>query len=183
MASGFASALLLAALHQSAIKYVDLVVDGTAIGVKVTVAPADVTEPLGLPPAAQPTAIAAATPAVARYVRGWIAIVGCSPGGERATPDLDNRFVAVTWEARCTPLPDELELDLSPFFAVDPLHEAIVRVSGGEPIVIRAANPRWAIPLGRPPRSLLWYVVPASILALGLAGLGLRRLRRPSGIP
>jgi hypothetical protein len=183
VASGFASALVLAALHQSAIKYVDLVVDGATVGVKVTVAPADVTEPLGLPAAAQPTAIAAATPAVASYVRGWIAIAGCPPSGERATPDLDNRFVAVTWEARCASRPDELDLDLAPFFAVDPRHEAIVRISGGEPIVIRAAHPRWEIPLGGSPRSVLWYVLPACGLGLGLAVLWLRRLRRRSGIP
>ncbi len=156
----------LVVLHQSSIKYLDLVVDGDAIAAKLTVAPSDLTEPLGLAPEARPTAIAAATPAAARYTRDWVIVGGCTPGAERATPDLDGRFVAVTWTLACGEIGDDLDLDLSPFFAVDPRHEAIVRLDGEAPVVIRATQPRWSLPIAHPTISWLWWL----LIPVGMVG-------------
>jgi hypothetical protein len=174
---------VIAVLHQSAIKYVDLVVDGSEIAAKVTVAPADVTAPLGLPADAQPTAIAAAKPAAAAFVQSWIAISGddqlCAPAPATAAPDLDGRFVAVTWRVHCSAAPSEIGLDLRAFFAQDPRHEAIVRVGGEDPLVIRADHPHWAIPVEE---SQSRRGVVAIGLAIGLAlttgVITVRRLRR-----
>lgn len=178
MVSAFTSALL-ALLHQSAIKYVELVVDGPTISARMTVAPADLTEPLHLAPDAQPTVIDAAQPAAARYVRDWVTITGCTPSDEHAAPDLDGRFVAVTWRVHCSAAPDEIDLDLRAFFAQDAQHEAIVRVGGGEPIVVRASQPRWTIPVEDRPRSrAYWLIPPAIVVVFGGVAIGLRRLRR-----
>jgi hypothetical protein len=167
---------MLAVMHQSAVKYLDLVVTGDTIAARMTVAPSDLAEPLGLAPDAQPTAIAAATPAASRYTREWVTVAGCTPSNERAAPDLDNRFVAVTWTLTCPSIGDVIDLDLSAFFAVDPRHEAIVRVDGGEPIVIRAATPQWSIPIGESRTSWAWWLlVPAVVLGAGLVVV----LRRP----
>lgn len=169
--------MLLALAHQSSVKYLDLVVDEQTISARMTVAPADLTEPLGLGPDAQPSAIAAATPVAARYVRGWVRAAGCTPSAARAAPDLDGRFVAVTWTLSCPGLADDLQLDLSEFFAVDPRHEAIVRVDGADPIVIRALAPQWSIPIGAPSRPWArWLVIPALVVA-GLGATVLRRRR------
>lgn len=168
---------LVAFTHQSAIKYVDLVVDGDTIAAKITVAPADLAEPLGLAPDAQPTAIAAATPAASRYTRAWLTVAGCTPGDARAAPDLDGRFVAVTWTLTCAAIGDEIDLDLSTFFAVDPRHEAIVRLDGGDPIVIRASAPRWTLPLEPQKISWAWWLlIPAALVGVG--GVVLARRRR-----
>ena len=159
---------VLAFEHQSSVKYLDLVVTGDTIGVRMTVAPSDLAEPLGLAPDAHPTAIAAATPAASRYTRAWVTVSGCTPSDERAAPDLDNRFVAVTWMLTCPSIGDELDLDLSAFFAVDRRHEAIVRLDGGEPIVIRAAAPHWSLPVaGQKITWTWWLLIPAGI-ACGL---------------
>ena len=148
--------------HQSAVKYLDLVVTGDTIAARMTVAPSDLTEPLGLAPDAQPTAIAAATPAASRYTREWVTVLGCTPSDEHAAPDLDNRFVAVTWTLACPSIGDELDLDLSRFFAVDPRHEAIVRLDSGEPFVMRAAAPRWSLPVpGQKITWTWWLLIPA----------------------
>lgn len=183
MASACASAVFLAALHQSSVKYLDLVVDHQVIHARMTVAPGDLTEALGLPADATPTALAAATPAAARYTRGWVAISGCVPADERAAPDLDGTLVAVTWTLRCGAAPRELDLDLGAFFAIDPRHEAIVRVGTDPPIVLRASAPRWVIPVG--PDGIWWGVwvagASAVVIFLGLF-LGMRHLR-PSGKP
>lgn len=166
---------MIALLHQSSIKYLDLVIDGDTIAARMTVAPADLTEPLGLAPDAQPTAIAAATPAASRYTRSWVTVGGCTPSAEHAAPDLDGRFVAVAWTLTCPNLGDELAVDLRAFFAVDPAHEAIVRVDGGDPIVIRAKAPEWSIPIGHGSRSWAWWLlVPAGVLGIGVIAL-LRR--------
>ncbi len=167
--------MLLALAQQSSVKYLDHVVEGDAIAARMTVAPADLADPLGLAPDAQPSAIAAATPAAARYIRGWLAVAGCTAGEARAAPDLDGRFVAVTWTLGCPSLGDELDLDMSAFFAVDPRHEAIVRVDGGEPIVIRAAAPTWSIPIGRAPRPRGWLAIPLVLAGLGAIGVAYRR--------
>jgi hypothetical protein len=160
---------VLAFTHQSSVKYLDLVIDGDTIAARMTVAPSDLTEPLGLAPDAQPTAIAAATPAASRYTRDWVTVAGCTPSAERAAPDLDGRFVAVTWTLACRSLGDELDLDLSAFFAVDARHEAIVRIDGGDPIVIRASSPQWSIPRGDDSASWAWWLlIPAVMLAVGI---------------
>ncbi len=178
MASGCASALLLALLHQSSVKYLDLVVDGDTISATLTVAPSDLTEPLGLPADAKPTAAAASTPAAARYTRDWVAIADCTPADESAAPDLDGRFVAVRWQLRCHGNPDELDVDLGRFFAVDPRHEAIVRVAGEAPFVARATSPRWVIPVGDDaPGRGSWWLVAAGVVAVAGVGFVLSRRR------
>src|SRR3954464_15453921 len=65
--------------HQTSAKYVAVPVEGRRASVALTVAPGDVTEPLGLPPDARPAVAEAAVPAVAAYVAGWLA-VGPEPG-------------------------------------------------------------------------------------------------------
>src|SRR4051794_41635679 len=75
-----AAAIALAAVaaparaHQTSVKYVDVTVEGRRASVALTVAPGDVTEPLGLPPDARPAVAEAAGPAVAAYGAGWLAI-------------------------------------------------------------------------------------------------------------
>src|SRR5262245_59580463 len=84
--------------HQTSVKYVDVTVDGRSAAIKLTVAPGDVTEPLGLPPDGRPTVAEATVPRVAAYVATWLALGPeggrpC-PGAEpRAHPDPDGRFV------------------------------------------------------------------------------------------
>lgn len=173
---------MIAILHQSAIKYVDLIVDGDEIAAKVTVAPADLTEPLHLAPDAQPTAIAAAQPAAAAFVQAWIAISGddhlCTPGPASAAPDLDHRFVAVTWRVQCSAAPSEIGLDLRAFFAQDPRHEAIVHIGSADPLVIRASDPHWVIPVEEPHGHRGVVLAGAAVLAALTAGvIGLRRVR------
>ena len=92
--------------HQSSVKYVDLTVDGDRAAVRFTVAPADVTAPLGLPDDARPSAAAAAVPAAAAYVARWLALAlpdgrPCAPAPARAQIDPDGAFVVVTWDAAC----------------------------------------------------------------------------------
>src|SRR5689334_13763894 len=82
--------------HQTSIKYVDVTVDGARATVRLTVAPGDVTEALGLPADARPSVSEATGPAsgarVAAYVARWIALgpddgAPCPPGAPRAHPD------------------------------------------------------------------------------------------------
>jgi hypothetical protein len=143
-----------AAAHQTSVKYVDVTVDGPTAAIKLTVAPSDVTEPLGLPPDAQPTIDAATSPAVAAYVARWLAVgpradAPCRPAAARAEPDADRRFVVVEWSATCPAALDHLALDFRAFFATDTRHEAIVTVHAhgetGEARVVRAADPILAI--------------------------------------
>src|SRR5262245_58326329 len=86
--------------HQTSVKYVDVTVDGHRATIKLTVAPGDVTEPLGLPPDARPSVAEAARPQVAAYVSHWLALgpdgaAPCPPAAPRAHPDPDARFVVV----------------------------------------------------------------------------------------
>jgi hypothetical protein len=119
--------------------------------------------------------IAAATPAAARYTRDWVAVGACTPSAAHAAPDLDARFVAVTWTLTCPSLGAELDLDLSAFFTADSRHEAIVRVDGRDPIVVRSSTPRWSIPVGDQKFPWGWWVViPGAVLGLG----GVMLLRR-----
>ena len=125
-----------AAAHQTSIKYVGLVVDGTHVAVTFRVAPGDVTEPLGMAADAQPTAaVAAAAPTVAPYVARWLAIsstdLPCPPTKPIAAPDVDGKFVVVRWTVTCDTTA-ELHLDLDAFFAVDKRHIAIIRLDRGQ---------------------------------------------------
>ncbi len=170
---------LLALLHQSSVKYLDLAIRGDTISAQMTVAPSDLTEPLGLPPDAQPTPAAAGTPAAGRYTRDWVVITGCTAGDASAGPDLEGRFVAVRWELHCRGNPDELDLDLSRFFSVDSRHEAIVRVVGQGPIVVRSTSPRWVIPVGDDPPPCRWWLAIPGIAGVAMVGVVRSRRRRP----
>jgi HupE / UreJ protein len=150
--------------HQTSVKYVDVSVDGSRATVTMTVAPGDVTEPLGLAPDARPNVAEATTPAVAAYVAGWLAVgpdpgPACPPGTPRASAAGDARFVVVEWEVRCAVALGHVALDFRGFFAVDQRHEAIATVhapgASGDAVVVRAAEPILRVQAGE---------------ALGLAG-------------
>ncbi|HEX7842149.1 MAG TPA: HupE/UreJ family protein [Kofleriaceae bacterium] len=150
--------------HQTSIKYVDVTVDGRRAAVSLTVAPSDVTEPLGQPPDARPQVAEAITPGVAAYVARWLAIAPdpgepCPAGPARARPDADARFVVVTWEVACGVDLARLALDFRAFFAVDRRHEAFVTVHApgatADAVAVRAADPILRVAAGE---------------ALGLAG-------------
>src|SRR5258705_7939685 len=107
--------------HQTSIKYVDVTVEGRRAAVSVTVAPSDVTEPLGQPPDARPQVAEAIAPAVAAYVARWLAIAPdpgepCPAGPARALAGADARFVVVTWEVACAADLARLALDFRAFF-------------------------------------------------------------------
>jgi hypothetical protein len=136
--------------HQTSVKYVDVTVDGGRAAIKLTVAPGDVTEPLGLPLDARPSVAEATTPRVARYVAGWLAVgpatgAPCPAGVPSAHPDGDARFVVVEWEVVCGDDLARVALDFRAFFAVDARHEAIVTVhaasAAGAAAVVRADAP------------------------------------------
>ncbi|MGE0868865.1 MAG: HupE/UreJ family protein [Kofleriaceae bacterium] len=143
--------------HQTAVKYVDIAVDGANARVRFTVAPSDVTEPLALPPDAQPAIHDATVPAVASYVAAWLALEApegrpCQATNERAGPDLDHKFVVVAWDVACSQQLTEVTVDLSRFFAIDQRHEAIVSVHRAgeqvEPQVVRSDRGRVTIHVG-----------------------------------
>jgi hypothetical protein len=165
----FALALILvsstAHAHQSSIKYTDVTLDGPRAKVAVTIAPGDVTEPLGLPNDATPSVAEALVPAAATYVASWVNVAlpsgePCPAGLATAAPDPDGKFVVVTWEATCSAATDALALDFTRFFAVDARHEAILSVHApGErvtPSVVRASQPRVVIAPGS--TSLLGWI-------------------------
>jgi hypothetical protein len=136
--------------HQTSVKYVDVTVDGNRATIRLTVAPGDVTEPLGLPPDARPTVAEATTPGVAAYVARWLALgpddrSPCPAAAPRAHPDADARFVVVEWQVTCAGDLARLALDFRAFFAVDQRHEAIVTVhepnATGDAAVVRAPAP------------------------------------------
>jgi hypothetical protein len=136
--------------HQTSVKYVDVTIEGRQATVKLTVAPGDVTEPLGLPPDGRPSAAEATTPGVAAYVAGWLALgpddrSPCPAAAPRVHPDPDARFVVVEWEVVCAGDLGRLVLDLRAFFRVDQRHEAIVTVHApnatGDAAVVRATDP------------------------------------------
>lgn len=142
--------------HQTSVKYVDVTVEGRRATLALTVAPGDVTEPLGLAPDARPTVAEAAVPAVAAYVAGWLALgpdtgLGAEPGAPcpAGRPDAaagaDARFVAVRWQVVCAADLARIALDFRAFFAVDARHEAIVTVHApdapGEAVVVRSTDP------------------------------------------
>jgi HupE/UreJ protein len=136
--------------HQTSVKYVDVTVEGRRATVALTVAPGDVTEPLGLAPDARPAVAEAAVPAVAAYVAGWLAIAPdpgapCPAGPPAAAAGADARFVVIRWQVACAADLARIALDFRAFFAVDSRHEAIVTVHGpdapGEAVVVRATDP------------------------------------------
>jgi hypothetical protein len=147
-----------AAAHQSSVKYVDIAIDGRTATVELTVAPSDVTEPLGLSADARPSAADAARPAVAGYVQRWLAIAGagapCSATAPRARASADARFVVVQWQVSCGEELTELALDFRAFFAVDPRHEAIATVHAqgaeGNAAWVRRAEPIVRVRVGQP---------------------------------
>ncbi|MEO7734253.1 MAG: HupE/UreJ family protein [Kofleriaceae bacterium] len=151
--------------HQTSVKYVDLTVEGRAAQVRVTVAPGDVTEPLGLAPDARPTVAEASTPEVARYVAGWLAIgpdggAACAKGEPDARPDGDARFVVVAWRVTCDDVLGRSALDFTRFFAVDARHEAIVTVHAlgalGDAAVVRSSDPILRVQAGEAPGLGAW---------------------------
>src|SRR5262245_13380105 len=92
--------------HQTSVKYVDVTVRGRTAAIQLTVAPGDVTEPLGLAPDARPSVAEALVPRVAAYVAGWVAVSAgdgppCPAGAPAAHADADARFVVVAWEVAC----------------------------------------------------------------------------------
>ncbi|HEU4726523.1 MAG TPA: HupE/UreJ family protein [Kofleriaceae bacterium] len=190
--------------HQTSVKYVDVTVEGTRAQIKLTVAPGDVTEPLGAPPDARPSAAEAATPAVAAYVARWLAIgpddqPPCAPSAARAHPDADARFVVVEWEVECGGEPSRLArlaLDLRAFFAIDPRHEAIVTVhapdAAGDAAVVRAQDPILHVQAGEPIGHAAWIAAGIQhiwdgrdhvsfVLALLLVVMLVRRTGPPDG--
>ncbi len=148
--------------HQTSVKYVDVTALGRRATIALTVAPGDVTEPLGLAPDARPTVVEAAVPAVAAYVAGWLALrpdtgldsgpdagpglgAPCPASRPDAAADSDARFVVVRWQVACAADLARIALDFRAFFAVDARHEAIVTVHApgapGEAAVVRATDP------------------------------------------
>jgi len=161
--------LLLAAApahaHQSSVKYVDVTVDDTRVDVAFTIAPSDVTEPLGLLPDARPTVDAALAPAAAAYVQRWLAVqladgAACPAAPATARPDGDRKFVIVAWRATCAARIDRIALDFAGFFAVDQRHEALVAVHAPgqevDPEVVRASAPRLVARAGDSASLLGW---------------------------
>jgi hypothetical protein len=144
--------------HQTSVKFVDVTIDGARATIEMTVAPGDVTEPLGLPADAQPTVADALTSEVAAHVARWIAVTDaggapCQPSAARARADGERRFVVVAWQISCGDLA-RLALDFGAFFAVDQRHEAFVRVhepgAAGDATVVRASEPVLRLRAGEP---------------------------------
>jgi hypothetical protein len=140
--------------HQSSIKYTDVTVDGAGAKVRMTIAPSDVTQPLGMDETALPTLAQAMAPAtldrVTAFVASWMAVrtpdgATCAMAAPRAVPDADGTFVEVSWDVTCPGAIDKLVLDFTRFFTLDQRHEAIVSVHAPgekvEPIVVRASDP------------------------------------------
>jgi len=126
-----------AAAHQSSVKYAELRVDGDSLAITLRVSPGDLTEPMRARPDAAPSAReAAAVAAVGPYVARWLAVSSagapCVPATPAASVDADVRFVVVEWRVRCAGEIDDLVLDFTGFFAIDPRHVAIVRLDAAD---------------------------------------------------
>jgi hypothetical protein len=151
--------------HQSSIKYVDITADGSRARVRFTVAPADVTAPLGLPDDARPGVATAAVPAAAAYVARWLSLAlpdgaACAPAPARAAPDPDGKLIVVMWDAACAGPIERLRVDLSAFFAVDARHVALVTLhppgARVDPHVVRADEPAVTLHSGHSPGLASW---------------------------
>src|SRR6266850_1884964 len=134
-----------AAAHQTSVKYIDLAIDGTRVQITLRVAPGDVTDAMHLPADARPSAAdAASAPDVAPYVARWLELRSfgeqCTASAPVAQVDAGGRFVAVTWRASCSRVPDEA--DFTRFFALDQRHVAMVRVGDGPAEIVTAGEPR-----------------------------------------
>lgn len=158
-----------AGAHQSSIKYADVTVDGSRAIVRMTIAPSDVTQPLGLEEAARPTVVEALAPAtldrVTAFVASWVALrtadgAACTIAGLRAAADADGKFIDVTWDATCGSHVDKVVLDFTRFFALDQRHEAIVSVHAPgeqvEPTVVRISDPVLTVTPGQRTSLLGW---------------------------
>jgi hypothetical protein len=155
--------------HQSSIKYTDVTVDGAGAKVRMTIAPSDVTQPLGMDEAATPTLDQAMAPAtldrVTAFVASWIALrtpdgATCAITSPSAAPDADGKFIDVTWDVTCAGTVDKIVLDFTRFFALDQRHEAIVSVHAPgekvEPIVVRISDPVLTVTPGETTSLLGW---------------------------
>jgi len=155
--------------HQSSIKYADITVDGTTAQVKLTIAPTDVTQPLGQADAARPTMAEALAPAtidhVTAFVASWVALRDpsgalCAIVSPHAGPDPDAKFLDVTFTAVCRVEITKLTLDFTRFFALDQRHEAIVSVHARgeqvEPTVVRSSDPVIEVTPGQATSLLGW---------------------------
>jgi len=155
--------------HQSSIKYADVTVDKSRAVVRVTIAPTDVTQPLGLEEGSKPTVADVLAPAtldrVTGFVASWIALrtpdgIACTIAAPRAAPDADGKFVDVSWDATCVGTIGKLVLDFTRFFALDQRHEAIVSVHAPgeqvEPTVVRISDPVLTVTPGQATSLLGW---------------------------
>lgn len=158
-----------ASAHQSAIKYTDVTVEKERAVVRVTIAPSDVTQPLGLDEKATPTLAEAMAPAtldrVTAFVASWIALrtpdgATCEIASPRAALDADGKLIDVTWDVTCAEPIEKLVVDFTRFFALDQRHEAIVSVHAPgervEPIVVRSSDPILNVTPGETTSILGW---------------------------
>jgi hypothetical protein len=150
-----------ASAHQTSVKYIDLALDGDRVGITLRFAPGDVTEPLHLPPDAQPAmADVLGNPAVAPYVQRWLVLASCPAVTAPVLAKADDKFVAATWTATCAEASRSVTLDFSAFFALDKRHEAIVRLAapGAKPIqtIVRAGDSPVVLRAGHSPSLLAW---------------------------
>ncbi|HEY5946999.1 MAG TPA: HupE/UreJ family protein, partial [Kofleriaceae bacterium] len=119
----------------------------------------DVTEPMGLPADAKPSVgEALAVRGVAAYVQRWLTVTGCTQSAPSAAA-VDDKFIAITWVATC-PRVDELQLDFSALFALDPRQEVIVQLAapgeGSIQTIVRGAQPKIVLLAGHSPSLLAW---------------------------
>ncbi len=147
--------------HQSSIKYVDIAASDRTALVRFTVAPSDVTSPLGLQADVIPAiADAIHAPAVPPYIAAWVTFEGCTPSSAEATADPDGKFIVVTWKISCPQPIATLRADFTGFFTVDHKHQAIVTLhtgdDPGEPAIVRDAQPLIELHAGERPSTFQW---------------------------
>ena len=125
-----------ASAHQTAVKYLDVHVEGGELAIEIRAQPTDVTRPLGLADDAVPTVeqALAGAPQVLPYVHAWLAIrngdAPCAAGPATITrAAADARFLAIRWHVHCDAAVDRLVLDLDGFFAVDTTHEMLLNLT------------------------------------------------------
>lgn len=162
--------------HQSSIKYVDITAHGARATIRFTVAPADLTAPLGLPDDATPSVATAAVPASAAYVARWLQLSlpagsPCVPAPATISPDPDGKLVVATWDAACPEPIERLRIDLSAFFAVDERHIALVTLHApgerADPFVVRGTGPVITIHSGQSPPLSSWIAYGAHHIFAG----------------
>jgi hypothetical protein len=163
--------------HQTSIKYVDITADGSRASIRFTVAPSDVTAPLGLADDAAPSVATAAVPAAAAHVARWLQLslpggAACAPLPARAAPDPDGKLIAVMWDAACPEPIERLRIDLSAFFAADASHIALITLhppgSRVDPHVARSGAPILDLYSGQAPSLGSWIAYGAHHIFGGL---------------